>query len=580
MRELLTLKEYLLKYKNRLLIGFVFIVLTNLFTVAAPRVLGYAIDSISKDANFFLLAIYAGTIFLIAVIQGVFRFYMRQIVIGVSRWIEYDLRNDFFAHLEKLSMNFFLNYRTGDIMSRATNDLNAVRMVLGPGIMYSITTITMFVFAVFLMLSINVRLTIYAMIPFPLLSFFISKFGSLIHKRFEKIQEQFSNMSAFIQENFAGIRVVKAYVREDNEIKEFRKQNKRYFDKSKSLIKVRSIFLPIIELIGGIGVLIILWYGGYQVILGKISIGDFVAFNGYLLLLLWPVIALGWVISLFQRGSASMGRMNKIFNIEPDIKDEEDVIKVENIDGEIEFKDLTFSYNNAKEPVLKNINLKIKKGMTLAIVGHIGSGKTTLVNLIPRIFDAPEGSILIDGIPIRRIPLKTLRKNIGYVPQDTFLFSDTIKENIVYGVKDVSGDEIIEAAEVSQILAEIEEFPEKFDTLLGERGINLSGGQKQRLSISRTIIKKPKILILDDALSSVDTYTEGEILKRLKEFMKERTSIIVSHRISTVQDADLIIVLYNGMIAEQGMHKDLVEKDGIYASLYRKQLIAEELEKY
>jgi len=525
------------------------------------------------------LAIFAGIIFLIAVIQGIFRFYMRQIVIGVSRWIEYDLRNDFFTHLERLSINFFLNYKTGDIMSRATNDLNSVRMVLGPGIMYSITTITMFVLAISLMLSINVRLTIYALIPFPLLSFLISRFGGIIHKKYEKIQAQFSSMSARIQENLAGIRVVKAYTREDSEIEEFKKQNKRYYEKSKSLIKVWSIFFPLMELMGGLGILVVLWYGGIQVISGRISIGDFVAFNGYILLLLWPMIALGWVISLFQRGAASMGRINKILDIKPEIADDENVMNINDIEGEIEFRNLTFSYNNTKEPVLKNINLRIEKGMTLAIVGPTGSGKTTLVNLIPRIFDAPDGTVFIDEIPVKKIPLRILRSKVGYIPQDTFLFSDTIRENIIYGVNDVSDNEIIESAEISQILNDIEEFPEKFDTVLGERGINLSGGQIQRISIARAIIRKPKILILDDALSSVDTYTEEQILKRLKNFMKERTSIVISHRISTVKDSDWIVVLDNGMIVEEGRHEELIEKDGMYASLYRKQLIAEELEK-
>ncbi len=550
-----------------------------MFTTAAPRVLGYAIDSLRENVSSTHLAIFAGIIFLIAVIQGIFRFYMRQIVIGVSRWIEYDLRNDFFAHLERLSMNFFLNYKTGDIMSRATNDLNSVRMVVGPGIMYSITTVTMFILAISLMLSINVRLTIYAMIPFPMLTFLISRFGGMIHKRYEKIQAQFSSMSARIQENLAGIRVVKAYTREDSEIEEFKKQNKRYFEKSKSLIRVWSIFFPLMELMGGLGILVVLWYGGIQVIEGKISIGDFVAFNGYILLLLWPMIALGWVISLFQRGAASMGRINIILDTKPEIADDENVMDINNVKGEIELRNLTFSYNNTKEPVLKNINLRIEKGMTLAIVGPTGSGKTTLVNLIPRIFDAPEGTVFIDGIPIKKIPLRVLRSEIGYIPQDTFLFSDTIKENIIYGVNDVSDNEIIESAEISQILSDIEEFPEKFDTVLGERGVNLSGGQKQRLSIARAIIRKPKILILDDALSSVDTYTEEEILKRLKFFLKERTSIVVSHRISTVNDSDWIVVLDNGMIVEEGKHEELIEKDGIYASLYRKQLIAEELEK-
>lgn len=505
---------------------------------------------------------------------------MRRILIGVSRWIEYDLRNDFFAHLQRQSMNFFLDHKTGDIMSRATNDLNAVRMVIGPGIMYSITTITMFVISISLMFSINFKLTVYALIPFPLLSFLINRFGFLIHKRYEKIQAQFSTLSARIQENISGIRVIKAYVREDNEIEEFRKQNRDYYEKSKSMIKIQSVFFPIMELMGGLGILVVLWYGGVQVISGKISIGDFVAFNGYLLLLLWPVIALGWVISLFQRGTASMGRMNKILNIEPEIKDNENVRNIDSIEGEIEFRNLTFFYNSINEPILKNINLKVDKGMTLAIVGPTGSGKTTLVNLIPRIFDVPDGTLFIDDIPIKKISLYVLRSNIGYVPQDSFLFSDTIRENIIFGMNNVSEDDIIKSAEVSQILNDVNEFPEKFETVLGERGINLSGGQKQRVAIACAIIRKPKIIILDDALSSVDTYTEEEILKRLKIFMAERTSIIISHRISTVKDADWIIVLDNGEIVEQGSHNDLIKEDKLYANLYKKQLIAEELEKY
>ena len=503
---------------------------------------------------------------------------MRQIVIGVSRWIEYDIRNDYFAHLEKLSMNFYLNNKTGDIMSRATNDLNAVRMVLGPGIMYSITTITMFIMAVSLMFSIHARLTLYALLPFPLLTFLISRFGILIHRRYEKVQAQFASLSARLQENLAGIRVIKVYTREEGEIEEFRKENENYFQKSRSLIRVWSVFFPVMELIGGLGIVIVLWYGGIQVIEGRISLGDFVAFNGYLLLLLWPVIALGWVISLFQRGAVSMKRMAAVFNTEPDIRDTENVIDISSIGGNVAFKNLSFTYKNNDECVLKNINLDIKAGMTLGIVGPTGSGKTTLVNLIPRVCEPPENSLFIDNVPVERIPLGVLRSHTGFVPQDTFIFSDTIKENIAFGIQEIDEDRIKEAAEISQLSKDISEFPDGYDTLLGERGINLSGGQKQRLSIARAIIRQPSILILDDALSSIDTYTEEDILKGLKVFMKERTSIIISHRISTIKVSDLIIVLDDGEIVEQGKHQELVDKDGMYANLYRKQLIAEELE--
>ncbi len=525
MKSLFRLIPYIKKYKKGVLAGIIFILFTNIFITIAPKVLGYAIDSLSGDFSRQDLLMYAGLLVAVTLIQGIFRFSMRYTMIGISRKIEYDYRNDFFAHLQKQSQSYFDITPTGDLMSRSTNDLNAVRMVLGPGIMYMINTVILFSFALTYMLNIHVTLTLVSLSPFPLLAYLIHRFGSIIHKSFEKIQAQMSKISARAQENLSGIRIVKAYARENSEVKSFKLFNRKYVDLNKKLIRTWSLFYPVIQLISGFGFALVLWFGGRNVINGSMTLGDFVAFNTLLLMLLWPIIAIGWVVNIFQRGSASMDRLNKIMDTEPSIADNEVDQSITTIEGNIEIMDLSFSYEENREPVLANISLKIPKGSTAAIIGRTGSGKSALVNMLPRMYDPPPGTVFIDGKDIRNIPLKILRENIGFVPQETFLFSDSIKENIVYGVENASDFQLLDSVTVSQLKGNIEEFPEKYDTILGERGINLSGGQKQRAAISRAIITEPKILILDDALSSVDTKTEEDILKHLRGVMRSRTCI-------------------------------------------------------
>ncbi|MFC1565092.1 ABC transporter ATP-binding protein [candidate division KSB1 bacterium] len=579
MKSLLQLLPYLKKYKKGIVSGFFFILGANVFTTLAPKVMGYAIDSLSSNFTRNELLMYAGLLVGVTIVQGVFRFAMRYTVIGISRKTEYDLRNDFFRSLQYQPQEYFDKTKTGDLISRATNDLNAVRMVLGPGIMYLCNTVVLFTIALTYMLRINVMLTVIALIPFPVLAFLINRFGVRIHKWFEKIQAQMSTISARSQENLSGIRIVKAYTREKSEIDSFEKLNRDYISLNQRLIKTWSLFYPTIQLISGFGFALVLWYGGRNVISGSITLGDFVAFNVLLLMLLWPIISVGWVVNIFQRGSASMNRINSIMNSAPTVTDEKANPAITDIGGEIEIRNLSFSYETESQQVLKNINIKIPKGSTAAIIGATGSGKSTIVNLIPRVYDPPDGSVFIDGHDVKTIPLEILRRSIGVVPQETFLFSDTIKENINYGVEDDSEEQLFEAVTVSQLKENIESFPDKYDTMLGERGINLSGGQKQRAAISRAIIRDPKILILDDALSSVDTKTEEDILLQLKDILKPRTSIIISHRISTIKEADRIFVIEEGELAEQGDHESLLEQDGIYAGLYRKQLLTEELEK-
>jgi len=577
MKSLLFLKSYILKYKKRFFFGIVFVLLTNAVSMAAPWLLGYIIDSIRRGISFNGLLVLSGLFLAIALVQGVFRFFMRILMMGLSSMVEYDLRNDFFAHLQRLDQAYYTATKTGDLMARATNDLRALRGVLGHGIMYGLNTLVIFPLALILMINLNLKLTLLSLIPFPILVVSINRFGSLIHKIFEKVQEQFSVISAKAQENLSGIRIVKAYVRENYEIEEFKKLNREYVNRSKSLIKVWSFFFPMMRLLSGIALVIVLWYGGMQVIRGVLSLGEFVAFMSYLMMLIWPMIALGWVLTIFQRGAASMKRFKRILDVEPGISDDENTDgTITGIKGEIEFKDLSFSYNET--PVLKNINLRIERGMTLGIIGPTGSGKTTLVSLIPRIFDCNENTLFIDGISVRKIPLAVLRENVGFVPQESFLFSETITENIGFSMEKIDEKNIREAAKISRISRDVEEFPRGYDTILGERGINLSGGQKQRTAISRAVVKNPAVIVLDDALSSVDTKTEEEILDNLKQFLKERTSIIVSHRISTIKDADLIVVLDEGEIIERGTHDELITKDGLYASIHRKQLLTQELE--
>jgi len=548
-----------------------------LLALLIPYVLRYTIDGLKTSMNKETLLLYALLIVSISIMAGFFRFLMTRRLMGVAFQIEYELRNDLFSHLQKLSLSYFHQTKTGDIMARATNDLKAVRMLVGPGIRNLLNTIIMGSAAIILMLIIDYELTLYSLIPLPVLTIAVIIFSSRIFSRFQKVQEQFSSISVGVQENLTGIRVVKAYVQEGNEKRKFKQLNQDYMDKNISLVKIWGLFFPFIMLIAGIGMVIVLWLGGRLVMAGKISLGQFVQFNGYLMMLTWPMMALGWAINLVQRGSASMGRLIEILDQAPEIKDSEYLEDIRTLEGEIEFKNVSFAYD--KKVILKNIDLKIPKGITIGIIGPTGSGKSTLVNLIPRLLEVREGSLTIDGMEIKSIPLKILRKNIGYVPQETFLFSESLKENIIYGLESFDEAKLRRAVSISALSDEIERFSQRYETPVGERGVTLSGGQKQRTALSRAIIRDPKILILDDAFSSVDVHTEEKILKQLRKFRKRRTCILVSHRTSTIEDADWIVVLKDGRIVEQGTHEELVARSGIYTDIWLQQQLREELEK-
>ena len=571
------LLSYFAPYKRILIAGTLCVLMTNVVKVASPLVLRHAVDDLAAKVSESTLLFYAGLLITLTLIQGVFLFTQRRLLINMSRDIEYDLRNDFYSHLQKLPFEFYQTHRTGDLMARATNDLSAVRMIVGPALMYSMNTVFAMTLLIPLMASINWRLTLFAFLSMPLVATATNYFSKRIHDRFEKVQEYFGTVSNRAQESLAGVRVIRAYTQEDAEIESFKGVNREFVNRNLKLIRLSGIFHPILQFFIGLGFIAVLWYGGHLVIGGKITIGEFVQFTLYLGLLVWPMIALGWVINIFQRGMASMGRMNNIMSIEPAIRDAPDSQRIDAIAGEIEFRDLTFTYSEAREPALKGINLKIEAGQTVAFVGGVGSGKSTLMNLVARLLDAEPGQVLIDGRSIREMPLSVLRASIGYVPQETFLFSETIAENVAFGVEHATEEEIDRAAVEAGIADDIREFPGGFETLVGERGITLSGGQKQRTAIARALIRRPRILILDDALSSVDTYTEEKILGHLRRIMIGRTSLIVSHRVSTVKDADLIVVLDDGRIAERGNHDSLIEREGLYAELYEKQLLEEEL---
>jgi ATP-binding cassette subfamily B multidrug efflux pump len=584
LKSLRPLLPYLRKYRAGYLLGVLSVLLTNGIWVRFPMVIGQAADALKAGVTHHQLGLYALELMAIVVAKGVFQFLTRWIVIGISRDIEFDLRNDLFRQLERLSCSFYQRTRTGDIMARATNDLNAVRMLLGPALMYSANTLVFMAGALVFMLRISPRLTAYAFLPLPIASILVQYFGRRIHERFERIQAQFSDISAKVQENFSGARVIRAYGQEQAEIKSFETANREYIARSLKLVRLMGMLWPTLEMMLGLAIVIVLWLGGREVINGRITPGMFVAFNAYMLQLTWPVIALGWVISLFQRGTASLGRIAEIMREEPEITDDPEALKKiaptgkglpREISGDIEFRNLSFSYNGT--PVLTDIDLRIPAGTSLAIVGPTGSGKSTLVNLIPRIYDAPPGTVLIDGRPIREFPLAYLRASIGFVPQETFLFGETVRENIAFGVENATFDEVQSAAAAANIAAEIENFPEQYDTMVGERGITLSGGQKQRVAIARALLRNPRILILDDALSSVDTQTEDRILNHLRDVMRDRTTIFISHRVSTVRNADRIAVLHGGQIVEYGTHDQLLALNGYYTGLYNKQLLEEEL---
>lgn len=564
--------------------GVLTVVGSNLFTVVQPMFLGFAIDELKSGIQNHAVVAgdllrWAALIVGFSVVAGVFTFLTRQTIIVVSRLIEFDLRNDFLAHLQKLSYSYYQNTPTGDIMAHATNDIAAVRNVVGPGVMYPTDTLLTFVMVLALMLAKDWQLTLLALIPLPFVSFIVYQVGQKIHSKSLERQAQFSLLTTRAQENLSGIRVIKSYVREEHEIELFSKLSWDYLKKNLVLARIQSLLWPLMFAIIGCSIIITLYAGGLRVIDGRLTVGSLSAFLAYLVMLIWPVIAFGWVLSMLQQGAASMERLCKILDTEPEIRNTSITdYGIRGIEGEIEFRNVRFTHKGAQRPTLEEINLKINPGMTLAVVGYTGSGKTTLVNLIPRLYDITDGQLLLDGTEIRKIPVEVLRANIGYVPQETFLFSDTLTENIRYGTDDGTKEHVQEAAEISQIRHDVLEFPNQFETMIGERGITLSGGQKQRTSIARALIRQPKILILDDCLSAVDTYTEEEILRRLRQFMKGRTSIIISHRISTVKDADMIIVLDKGRIVERGTHNELVASGGIYADLNEKQLLERELE--
>jgi ATP-binding cassette subfamily B multidrug efflux pump len=575
-RVLSRLYPYLSRHRGRFALGFFAIVLSNAFQMMGPWVMGRAVDGLYASITQRQLLQYAGILVALTLLEGVCRFGSRWWFIGASRDMEYALRTDVFTHLESLPMSFYQRNKTGELMSRVTNDLSNVRMLLGPGIMYSLNTVVTAAVAIAFMLSIDWRLTLASLLPMPVVSLGVRKVGRRINALTEESQEKLADLSARVQESMAGARVVKAFSQEGQEIEDFRRLNQDLVEKNNQLNRVTSVFYPLMQFVIGLAIVIILWFGGREVVQGTISRGQLVQFIFYLGTLAWPMIALGWVVNLLERGRASMQRLNYILDTEPDIKDGSAVRSGFEVRGEIEFRNLTFAYNGT--PVLKNIFLKIPAGKTVAIVGATGSGKSTLVQLIPRLYNAPPNTLFVDGVPIENIPLETLRRAIGFIPQDTFLFGESIRENIAFGVDEATDSQIERAAAVSSILADIQQFPSGFKTIVGERGITLSGGQKQRTAISRAVIRDPEILILDDALSSVDTYTEEQILQELEHVMGGRTAILISHRVSTVRDADEIVVMDQGEIVERGTHEELLANGGYYSELHQRQLLEEELE--
>jgi ATP-binding cassette, subfamily B, multidrug efflux pump len=570
---------YLWKYRRGMALGMGSLLMTDLTKAGLPLVLRSGIDSLMKGFRLSLVFEYAALIVVLSVVRGIFQYWMRVILIGISRDIEYDLRNDLFSHIVTLSQDFYAKYRTGDIMARATNDLNAVRMMLGPGIMYFTETFFTALFLVGVMSRVDWRLTLLCLIPAPLVSVAVIFFGRRIHDRFEIIQKMFSDISSRVQENLSGVRVVRAYAQENAEIRKFELLNQDYVGQNIRLARLSAFFMPLLQALIGFGFLIVLLAGGYQLLAHRISLGSFVMFNTYMGVLIWPMIALGWVVNLMQRGTASWSRIMELMAEKPSIQRRNSSYSpspLHSVAGELRFDGVEVNYPAGS--ALKNITLEIPAGATVAVVGHTGSGKSTLVSLIPRLLDPTRGSVFLDGVDLRDLDPEWLRRQIGFVPQETFLFSATLAENIAWGVEQASEDEIARAAELAGLAPDIASFPDGYGTVIGERGITLSGGQKQRVAIARAIVRNPKILILDDALASVDTLTEERILAGLAGVMRGRTTILISHRVSTVQNASRIFVIEHGEVAEQGTHAELIRSGGYYADLYQKQLLEEELE--
>jgi ATP-binding cassette subfamily B multidrug efflux pump len=634
--NLLGLVPYLKRYPGGITLGMLCLVLTSLVGNVIPLTTGVLTDVIAGSARPFesssqghllsgsllsrsipfyaphsrhALGIYCLVLLTCVLLKGAMSFATRWILIGVSRDIEFDIRGDLFNRLLMMEPEFYVRNRTGELMSRATNDLNNVRMVLGPGIMYTGQTLATMVLALVVLAKLSGSLTLWILLPVPVVFVAVRHFGKVIHELYEKIQASLASLSAKVQENLSGVRVVRAYAQEEAEIRGFDEPNREYVSRNIKLIRTWSMFMPSLQALIGTSFLIVLWQGGHQLLSGKISLGALIAFYTYLGVLVWPMIALGWVTNIFQRGAASTGRLNYILRATPQVDDHAAKVPPQTpIAGEIEFRNLTFTYptnlagngantsktgsagipagsspsaaktNGAARAVLSDINLKVPAGSTLAIVGPTGSGKTTLASLVARLWEAPDGQLLIDGRPIREWPLESLRRSIGYVPQDTYLFSETVGGNVAFGLPEYVHDQVRAAAEIANLDSDVEAFSKKYDTVVGERGVTLSGGQKQRSAIARAVVRDPRILILDDSLSAVDTQTEERILTRLRGVMEGRTTILISHRTSTVQDADLIVVLRDGRIIERGTHDELLAREGYYADLYRKQLLEEELE--
>ncbi|SDY61381.1 ATP-binding cassette, subfamily B [Proteiniborus ethanoligenes] len=581
MQNFKTLKEFFIQYKWKYALGVLWLLIVDLAQLLVPQILRTITNLLEAgELTNQDLVKYCFYMIMAGLFIGVGRYFWRIYINGTSRQLEYYLRNKLFNHLQTLSTNYFNKHKTGDLMAHATNDVNAVRMALGPGIVMLTDAFFITLSTIYAMIrTANLRLTLIALLPLPFLAFMVMKFGKMIHGRFKNVQDAFSKLTDKVQENFAGVRVIKSFVQEEKEIGKFTDSNQHNFKMNIDLIKVWGAFSPLIQFISAISFLIVIWYGGMAVINNEISLGDFIALNSYIALLVWPIMAIGWVINIFQRGIASMERLNSIFNEKPEIVDAENPLELDNINGDIEYKNVSFKYPGSSNYALKNISIKVKSGNTLAIIGRTGSGKTTLVNLLIRLYDIDEGSILVDGNDLKNISLITLRENIGYVPQESFLFSTSISENIGFSFEEeIDEERIIKASRLSELYNNVVEFPQGFNTILGERGVTLSGGQKQRTSIARAIIKYPGILILDDSLSAVDTQTEERILENLREIMKSRTTIIISHRISTIKNADEIIVLDNGEIVERGKHEVLVGLGGIYKNIYEKQLLEDKIQ--